>query len=74
MQESLQNAVTDDDDDRRRRRQTPRAISYAAIGPMVHGCKKLSLHGSHLLIHEIFCPLNNNLAESLKDTLHVKKT
>ena len=38
MQESLQNAVTDDDDDRRR--QTPRAISYAAIGPMVHGCKK----------------------------------
>ena len=42
MQESLQNAVTDDDDDdRRRRRQTPRVISYAAIGPMVHGCKKI---------------------------------
>ena len=32
MQESLQNAVTDDDDDDR---QTPRVISYAAIGPMV---------------------------------------
>ena len=42
MQESLQNAVTDDDDDDRRR-QTPRVISYAAIGPMVHGCKKLDI-------------------------------
>ena len=41
MRESLQNAVTDDDDDDDRRRQTPRAISYAAIGPMVHGCKKI---------------------------------